>query len=192
MRYNWGMPGPRHAALAAVALAGALLAAGCGGGGAKPAGKPASPDAAALLRGYLVSMRPQEQRFASLSRRLVSVLEGVNTGKPDATWAARGRRLAATSGDFGSLALEIGKVKAPVPLRHVHEQLAEAVDALGTFVFQIQTALQSGIPSLLSSATAADTSRIGKARSDWAVSVERDATRLGVPIPAWLVPSPAE
>jgi hypothetical protein len=166
----------------ALVLVAVLAAGGCGGGTAPVRTTTSAPPGRSAFQRYLNSMRPREQRFASLSGRVAAAVANVDEAA---------KKLDAVSQGFGDLAGQIAAVRAPVALRQQHARLAEAVNAFSQYVYGIETALQTGIPNVLVAAATADSSGIRTVRSKWVEAVNTYARRLGLPPPYWLQPSPA-
>ena len=169
-----------------------VVAAGCGGGGASPPRTTtSSPPGRTAFQQYLRSMRTREQRFSSLSDRVAAAVANVDTQQPGPTWKQAARKLDSVSQGFNALASDIAEVRAPVKLRPQHARLAEAVNAFGQYVYGLETALETGIPTVLQAAATADTSTIKTVRSNWIRAVNAYARRLGMPPPYWLQPAPS-
>ena len=180
----------RRRALALLPLL--AVAAGCGGGStAPPATTAGPPPRRAVLQRYLDAMGPRQERFRSLSERVVAAITDVDEAKPGPTWTTAAAKLDPVVRGFGDLAGAVASVQPPKPLADVHERYAEAVSSFSTYVYAVENALRAKVPNLLAIAANQDLTAVKQARTDWLAAVERYAQRIGVTPPEWLIPSPA-
>jgi hypothetical protein len=165
------------------------LAAGCGssGGGSevsKPSATPLTPSA--QLVQYLDRIEPRQKELDRLRQNVLAAVERVHPGRPDRTWTVAATRLATVTAGLDRLSVAVVGVKPPARLKTAHQDLAESIAVLETYVYDVKTALDARIPSLLASAATADSTRMAVLRGTWEAAVTDYARRLGVTLPSWL------
>ena len=165
------------------------MAAGCGssGGGseaAKPAAAPLSPSA--QLVQYLDRIEPHEKELNRLRNQVLGAVEGVHPTHPDGTWVRAASRLGTATAGLDRLSVAVLAVKPPARLKAAHQDLAESIAVLESYVYDVKNALNARIPSLLTTAANADSTRMAVLRGTWEAAVTDYAKRLGVTLPEWL------
>ncbi len=164
-----------------------LAASGCGGSGGSSATSTGSGTVRPVgLVEYLAQIEPKDRQLNKLRAAVLNAVEGVNEGRPDATWARAEKRLAVVTAGLDRLSVSIVHVRAPAPLKSAHQNLAESVAVLEGYVYDVQNALGAKIPALLATAANEDSTRMAVLRGTWEAAVAQYARRLGVTLPAWL------
>jgi len=175
--------------LAALVLV-ALLTVGCGSSGGA-AEKTTSSSAAGLsesaqLIQYLGRIEPRERQLDKLRKNVLAAVGHVRVQTPDASWSQAAVRLQKATAGLDKLSVAILHVQPPRALKRAHEDLAESVAVLESYVYDVKNALDARIPTLLASAATADSTRMAVLRGTWEAAVADDARRLGVTLPSWL------
>jgi hypothetical protein len=167
----------------------ALLAGGCGssGGGAeKSVATGAAPRPSAQLVEYLARIEPREKELDRLRKRVLAAVDRVHVQRPDTSWNHASTRLAAVTSGLDRLSVAVLHVRPPAALKRAHQDLAESIAVLESYVYDVKTALDSRIPTLLTTAANEDSTRMAVLRGTWEAAVADYARRLGVTLPSWL------
>jgi hypothetical protein len=167
----------------------ALIAAGCGSGGgtAQPTGSTSTAlsESAQLIQ-YLGRIEPREKQLDKLRNNVLAAVDGVHVQQPDRTWTRAATRLGTATAGLDRLSVAVLDVKPPPRLKSAHQDLAESIAVLESYVYDVKNALNARIPSLLASAATADSTRMAVLRGTWEAAVTDYARRLGVTLPSWL------
>jgi hypothetical protein len=165
----------------------AVLAAGCGsGGGAEQTTSATELTKSAQLVQYLGRIEPKERQLDKLRRDVLAAVDRVHVRTPDRTWDRAAGRLATVTAALDRLSVTVLQVKPPVPLKSAHQDLAESIAVLESYVYDLKNALSTRIPTLLASAASEDSTRMAVLRGTWEAAVADYARRLGVTLPSWL------
>ena len=167
----------------------ALVAAGCGSAGDSSAPTGSSSTAlseSAQLVQYLGRIEPRQRELDRLRKSVLAAVDGVHVQQPDRTWARAATRLGTATSGLDRLSVAVLGVKPPARLKSAHQDLAESIAVLESYVYDVKNALDARIPTLLASAATEDSTRMAVLRGTWEAAVTDYARRLGVTLPSWL------
>jgi hypothetical protein len=167
----------------------ALVAAGCGSAGDTSAPTGSSSTAlseSAQLVQYFGRIEPREKELDRLRKSVLAAVDKVNVQQPDQTWARAATRLATATAGLDRLSVAVLNVAPPARLKSAHQDLAESIAVLESYVYDVKNALDARIPTLLASAANEDSTRMAVLRGTWEAAVTDYARRLGVTLPSWL------
>jgi hypothetical protein len=167
----------------------AFLAAGCGSSGGtaeKAATTTEGLSESAQLVQYLGLIEPRQKQLDKLRSDVLAAVDDVHVQTPDRSWDRAAVRLSKATAGLDRLSIAVLDVRAPARLRTAHQDLAESIAVIETYVYNVKNALSTRIPTALATAVTEDSTRMAVLRGTWEAAVTTYARRLGVTLPAWL------
>ena len=119
-----------------------------------PVTAPVSPSGQ-LVR-YLDRIEPHQTELDRLRQQVLAAVEKVHPARPDRTWAVAATKLSSATAGLDRLSVAVLGVKPPPRLSAAHQDLAESIAVLESYVYDVKNALNARIPSLLATAANAD------------------------------------
>jgi hypothetical protein len=166
-----------------------FLAAGCGSSGGtaeNSASTRAELSESAQLVQYLGLIEPKQKQLDKLRTDVLAAVDGVHVRTPDRTWDRAAARLSKVTTGLDRLSIAVLDVKAPARLKSAHQDLAESIAVIESYVYDVKNALGTRIPTALAAAVTEDSTRLAILRATWEAAVTDYARHLGVTLPAWL------
>ncbi len=164
----------------------ALLAAGCGSSGGTAGKSTTGLSESARLVEYLSLIEPRQKQLDNMRADVLAAVDGVHVRTPDRSWDRAAARLSKVTAGLDRLAIAVLDVKAPTRLKSAHQDLAESIAVIESYVYDVENALGTRIPTALAAAVTEDSTRLAVLRGTWEAAVTDYARRLGVTLPAWL------
>jgi hypothetical protein len=174
--------------LVAFLAAGCFFAAACGSsdGTAEKSATTTGLSESAQLVEYLGLIEPRQERLDKLRGDVLAAVDDVHVQTPDRSWDRAAVRLSKVTTGLDRLSIAVLDVKAPAKLKSAHQDLAESIAVIESYVFNVKNALSTRIPTALAAAVTEDSTRMAVLRGTWEAAVTDYAHRLGVTLPAWL------
>lgn len=136
------------------------------------------------LQRYLSQVDAQQQNYEAARGKVLGTLAQVNrAGSVEA--ASRGAdAIRRSSDDYNDLAVAMGGIEAPAPLRNAHAGLVKSLQLFSQLLDELQDGLRNQDSTVLRQVTESDTvRRVDELRATWRIAIMTEARRLGVDVP---------
>jgi hypothetical protein len=143
-----------------------------------------SASRSAELQRYLSQVDAQQQQYEAARTRALATLTRANRAGSVAIASKEANAIRRASDDFSELAVAMGGIDAPPPLREAHAGLVKSLQLFSQLLDDLQDGLRRQDSATLQQVTNSDISRrVDELRATWRIAIMTEARRQDVEVP---------